>query len=80
MAVNQSHTENRRGAIIPFGERCLKGSRGTGRGAVRGGRKPAGGAGGLKTLSQWGPFPPFPGTTGGAPPPPFERARRRLGA
>ena len=25
MAVNQSHTENRRGAVIPFGERCLVG-------------------------------------------------------
>lgn len=26
MAVNQSHTESRRGALIPSGERCLKGS------------------------------------------------------
>ncbi|XP_015427398.1 PREDICTED: postacrosomal sheath WW domain-binding protein [Myotis davidii] len=27
MAVNQSHTENRRKAYIPYGERCLRGSR-----------------------------------------------------
>lgn len=26
MAVNQSHTESRRGALISTGERCLKGS------------------------------------------------------
>ena len=26
MAVNQSHTESRRGALIPSGERCLDGS------------------------------------------------------
>uniref|UniRef100_A0A8D2EMT6 Uncharacterized protein n=1 Tax=Theropithecus gelada TaxID=9565 RepID=A0A8D2EMT6_THEGE len=25
MAVNQSHTENRRGVLIPNGERCLRG-------------------------------------------------------
>lgn len=59
MAVNQSHTENRRGVVIPFGERCLKGIRGAGRGALRAGRRPTGGAGGLQTLSQSGPFPLF---------------------
>lgn len=53
--MNQSHTENRRGALIPFGERCVKGSL---RSCQR--RQQMHGELAARKLSAHQTFPPFP--------------------
>lgn len=75
MAVNQSHTENRRGVLIPNGERCLRGitaccrRRGDEWDRHRSSQDP----------SESGTLPPFLGAALLAPPPSIGSARPLTG-